>query len=151
MWRLTTLTLLLLAGCTIPAHIYFRNYSNKSVQLRATLIDRRYFDKLPNKVNFYDTATMEKKYFGEWQYEGLVTWTDTTSFYINVPAYTLVNLADVSNGLTLGARQPDVLLVLITDHKVDTLITGDFFSVDKKFKSVPYGVFRDQVYYYDFS
>ena len=147
MWRFATPILIVFAGCTIPAHMYFRNYSGKTVQLKSTLIDRKYFSKLPNKVNFYDTSTREKEYYGEWRYNGLVTWVDSTTLNVNVPPYTVIDLADVSNGLTLGARQPDVLLVLIADHKVDTLIVNDFFSVEKKFKSVPYGIFRDQVYY----
>ena len=150
MWRLAVLTCILFFGCTIPAHMYFRNYSSKTVQLKATLIDRKYFSKLPNKVNFYDTSTREKQYYGELRYDGLVTWVDSTTLNVKVPPYTVIDLADVSNGLTLGARQPDVLLVLISDHKVDTLIVNDFLSVEKKFKSVPYGIFRDQVYYYDF-
>ena len=150
MWRLAILTSVLFFGCTIPAHMYFRNYSNKIVQLRATLIDRNYFEKLPNRVEFYDTATTEKDYYGKWRYRGLVSWIDSSTLYVNVPPYTDIDLADVSNGLTLGARQPDVILLLQSDNKTDTLLTDEFHSVFKKFKFVPYGIFRDPVFYYDF-
>ena len=149
MWRLTAFLFVFFAGCTIPAHVYFRNYSNKKVRLQATLVDRNHFDKVPNKVYFLDTSNEKGRYYGEQRSSSLVTWLDTITFYIDVPAYTVVNIADVSKGLVLGGVQPDVLLILIADNKVDTLTTGDFFSLDKKFQWTGYGVFRDPVFYYD--
>lgn len=149
MWRLTILIAIILSGCTIPATVLFRNYSNNSVRLQATLIDRSYFEKLPNKVDFYDTSKKKKQFYGEWQKSKLVTWADTTTFYIDVPAFTVVDIADVSDGLTLGARQPNVLLLLVANNKVDTLTTGDYTSLVKKFKSNRLPLFKNPVYYYD--
>src|SRR4051812_45575951 len=114
MWRITVLISIFLVGCTIPAEIFFRNFSNRKVRLQATLVDRFRFDKLPNKVNFYDTATKSRQYAGDWQSSRLVTWLDTATFYIDVPPFTILNLADISRGLVLGARQPDVVLLMIT-------------------------------------
>jgi hypothetical protein len=149
MWRLLIFISIFLAGCTIPGKIFFRNYSKENVRLQATLVERRYFDKLPNKVNFYDTATKRKEYCGNWKYSGLVTWVDTTTFYINVPPFTVVDIADISRGLVLGARQPDIILLTIIDKKVDTLMTGEYFSFAKKFLYRGYGLIRPPIYYYD--
>jgi hypothetical protein len=149
MWRLTILLLIFLSGCTIPATVLFRNFSDKMVTLQATLTDRRLFDKLPNKVSYYDTATKKRQLYGEWQASSLVTWVDTTTFYIDVPAFTVVNVADISGGLVLGTGGIDVQLLMLTDKKVDTLTTGDYHSLSKKFKSTGYGLFRNPVYYYD--
>src|SRR3569623_263855 len=87
MWRLILLVAFLLAGSTIPAEVFFRNFSAKQVRLQATLIDRSRFDKLPIKVTFYDTATRKHLYYGYWRSNGLVTWADTATFYVDVPAY----------------------------------------------------------------
>jgi hypothetical protein len=149
MWRLCILMIIFLSGCTIPATVLFRNYSNERVRLKARLIDRRRFDKLPNKVDFYDTTTKGRQYYGDWRSNGLVTWVDTTTFYIDIPAFTVVNVADISRRLVLGAGQPDVLLLMIANNKVDTLTTGDYFSLVEKFQSTGYGLFRNPVYYYD--
>jgi hypothetical protein len=149
MWKFFLLILVLLSGCTIPALVYFRNYSDKKVRLQATLVNRSYFKKLPNLVDFYDTATKRKEYFGHWQSGILVTWVDSTTFYIDIPPATVINIADISKGLVLGARQPDVLLLLINGEKRDTLTTGDYLSLAKKFKSTGYGAFKTPVYYYD--
>lgn len=149
MWRLTIIIFILLSGCTIPATVLFRNFSNKTVRLQATLVDRSRFDKLPNKVDFYDTATKKRQFYGDWQASSLVTYLDTTTFYIDVPAFTVVDVANVSNGLVLGARSPDVLLLMITGNKVDTLTTGYYPSLAEKFQSTGYGIFKNPVYYYD--
>src|SRR5688572_20545909 len=99
MWRLFALVSIFLSGCTIPAEVFFRNFSNEKVRLHATLVERRYFDKLPNKVNFYDTAIKRRQFYGDWRSSGLVTWVDTSTFYIDVPAFTVVDVEDVSRGL----------------------------------------------------
>ncbi len=150
MWRLILLITCLFSGCTIPAEVFFRNYSNQKVRLQASLIDRSRFNKLPNKVTFYDTSTRKRQYYGHWWANGLVTWVDTATFYVDVPAYTVINIADVSNGLTLGSRQPEVLLLLIADNKTDTLTTGNYPSLVEKFKSKGYNPFGTAIYYYDF-
>ena len=149
MWRLTILIPIFLSGCTIPATVLFRNYSKNKIRLQATLTDRRRFDKLPNKVDFYATSTKKRQFYAGWRSSGLVTWVDTTTFYIDVPAFTIIDVADVSRGLVLGARKPDVLLLMITENKVDTLTEGDYPSLVKKFQSTGYGLFRNPVYYYD--
>ena len=149
MWRLTIFVFLLLSGCTIPATVLFRNFSKETVRLQATLIDRHRFDKLPNKVDFYDTATKKRQYYGDWRTSSLVTYIDTNTFYIDVPAFTVVDVADISRGLVLGARSPDVLLLMITGNKVDTLTTGGYSSLAEKFHSTGYGLFKNPVYYYD--
>ncbi len=130
--------------------MFFRNFSNQNVRLQASLIDRRRFDKLPNKVSFYDTTVKKRKYYGDWRQDSLVTWVDATTFYIDIPAFTVINIADVSNGLTLGSRQPEVLLLMIADNKTDTLTTGDYASLADKFKSKGYNPFGTAIYYYDF-
>lgn len=149
MWRLTILISIILCGCTIPVTVLFRNYSNNTVRLQASLIARSYFEKLPNKVHFYDTSKKKRQFYGDWEKSGLVTWVDPTTFYIDVPAFTVVDIADVSDGLTLGAREPYVLLLLIANNKVDTLTTGDYTSLIKKFKSNGLPLFKNPVYYYD--
>ncbi len=148
MRRLILLATVFFAGCTVPAEVYFRNYSNKAVRLQATLTDRRRFEKLPNKVTFYDTAT-KKQWYGNWRSTAMVTWTDTATFYIDVPAFTVVNVADISRGLILGSREPDVMLLMMADNKTDTLTTGDYLSVTKKFKYEGYTMFKPAIYYYD--
>ena len=150
MWRFVLLITFLFAGCEIPAEVFFRNFSSQTVRLRASLINRNRFNKLPNKVTFYDTSTRRHRYYGGWQKNGLVTWVDTTSFYVDVPAYTVINIADVSNGLTLGSRQPEVLLLLIANNKTDTLTTGDYPSLAHKFKQAGYNPLGTVKYYYDF-
>jgi len=140
---------ILFAGCTIPAKVFFRNFSNQKVRLQATLVDRRFFDKLPNKVDFYDTATRKKQYVGEWRATDLVTWTNTTTFYIDVPPFTVVDVDDVSRGLVLGARSPDVQLVMFSENKIDTLTDGDYISLAAKFKTTGWGMFKTPIYYYD--
>ena len=150
MLRLFVLICFLLEGCTIPAKVFFRNFSNEEVRLQVTLVDRRRFTKLPNAVNFYDTATRKGKYWCNWKSSNLVTWVDTTTFYIDVPAFTVVDVEDISRGLVLGARQPDVMLRMITECKVDTLTNGDYYSLAAKFKSTGYGPFKPPIYYYDF-
>jgi|SRR6185437_8300923 len=144
------LTAFLFAGCTIPAEMFFRNFSPKKVRLQATLIDRSRFNKLPNQVTFYDTSTRKHQYYGKWQSNGLVTWVDTTTFYVDVPAYTVINLADVSNGMILGARQPEVVLLLITDSKTDTVMRDGFVSLAKHFKEEGYNPMGTVKFYYDF-
>ena len=137
------------AGCTIPAEILFRNYSNRKVMLDVSLADRKFFDRLPNKVNFYDTSASKHQFSGGWRASTFVTWVDSITFYLEVPPFTVVDVADISNGLTLGTKQPDVMLIMTTDHRADTLITGSYVSVAKKFKSTGYGLFKSPVYYYD--
>ncbi|MEJ8818574.1 hypothetical protein [Lacibacter sp. H407] len=150
MWKLLVLISFLLSGCIIPAEVFFRNFSNQTVRLHATLADRRLFKKLPNKVSFYDTSTTKRQFYGDWRTNAFVTWVDTTNFYIDIPASTVVNIADVSNGLALGSNQPDVLLLAITDNKIDTLTTGDYSSLAGKFKSNRYHPLGTAIYYYDF-
>lgn len=150
MWKFILLFAFFFAGCTIPGEIFFRNFSAKKVRLQATLTDRSRFSKLPNKVTFYDTATRQRQYYGNWQSNGLVTWVDTATFYVDVPAHTVINLADLSNGLILGSRAPEVLLLLIADSKTDTLMTGDYLSLANKFKSKGYNPLGTVKYYYDF-
>ena len=130
--------------------MYFRNFSNQTVRLQAKLVDRRRFEKLPNRVNFYDTSTKKRHYYGDWRKNALVSWVDTTTFYIDIPASTVINIADVSNGLTLGSRQPEVLLLLIAGNKTDTLTTGSYPSLDNKFKSKRHSPLATAIYYYDF-
>jgi len=150
MWKLLLLIAFLVAGCTIPAEVFFRNYSGKKVRLQASLIDRSRFNKLPNKVTFYDTSTRKHQYYGNWRENVLVRWVDTATFYIDVPGHTVINIADVSNGLTLGSKQPEVLLLLISDDKTDTLMKGDYLSLTHKFKTKGYNPFSTAIYYYDF-
>jgi hypothetical protein len=150
MWKLLLLIAFLFAGCTIPAEVFFRNFSGEKVRLQASLIDRSRFNKLPNKVTFYDTSTRKHQYYGNWRENGLVTWVDTATFFIDVPAHTVINIADVSNGLTLGSRQPEVLLLMISAGKTDTLTKGDYPSLAAKFKTKGYNPFGTAVYYYDF-
>ena len=138
----------LFTGCTIPCSVFFRNLSNKTVGLKGKLVDRLYFDKLPNKVNFYDTAQNPKGIYGKWKYQQLVTWIDSTSFDINIPPFSVINLADVSMGLTLGSRSPNVLLIVFSGTKADTLTTGDYLSLKAKFRE-KYAVFSKPIYYYD--
>lgn len=126
---LTIFICALFSGCTIPCDIFFRNLSNETVLLKGRLVDRWYFDKLPNKVNFYDTAQTSRKIYGEWKYQKLITWTDSVNFQINIPAYNIVDLSDVSRGLTLGAKSPDVLLIVSSNTKIDTLTNGDYRSL----------------------
>ncbi len=149
MQKLLLLIIICLAGCTIPAKIFFQNLSSEKVRLQCTLVDRRQFDKLPNKVDFFETTTMKKQTLGVWKARGFVAWLDTTTFYIDVPAHTGVDVADISRGLVVGARHPSVLLLLIAQGKIDTLTTGDYSSLAAKFKATGYGVFRSPVYYYN--
>lgn len=149
MWRLILLASVFLAGCTIPAEVYFRNYSDKKTRLQASLVDRRLFDKLPNRITFYDTATKKHDLYGKWRLSTLVTWVDSTRFYVDIPAFTVINIEDISRGLTLGAKEPDIILTMTTDNKTDTLMTGEYFSIVKKFKERGYGIFRPAIYYYD--
>jgi hypothetical protein len=141
--------LIFFAGCTIPAEVFFRNFSNDTVRLRATLANRRFFDKLPNKVQLYDTAAKRREFYGTWKYNELVTWVDTSTFCIDIPAFTVINVADISRGLVLGAREPNVLLVMIKAGKADTIMKGDYLSLANAFKSTGYGLFKKPVYYYD--
>ncbi len=138
----------LFTGCTIPCNVFFRNLSNKTVGLKGKLVDRRYFDKLPNKVNFYDTAQNPKDIYGKWKYQQLVTWTDSTSFNIGIPSFSVINLADISLGLPLGTTSPNVLLIVFSGTKADTLTTGDYLSLQAKFRK-KYAVFSKPLYCYD--
>jgi hypothetical protein len=149
MQRLLLLSAFLLAGCVVPAKIYFRNLSTEQVRLRGTLVDRRRFKKLPNNVNLFDTAAKSSTICGRWRREDFVTWTDTTTFYLDVPAFTVIDLKDISNGLILGTHEPNVLLVVIRKNRTDTVTTGDLASVEQKFKRRPYNTFTDPIYYFD--
>ena len=139
---------LALAGCTIPCEIYFRNLTTDNVRLRATLINRQYFKKLPNQVNFYETTENKKEIIGKWKYESLVTWVDATTFFIDVPPKMAIDVADISNGLVLGTKSPDVLLLALRPNSIDTLTTGDYMSVANKFKS-EHRFLANPLYYYD--
>ncbi len=150
MWRLVLLILLFFTGCIIPADVFFRNFSGQQVRLQATLIDRRWFDKLPNKVSFYDTSKRKRQYYGDWRTTSFITWTDTTTFYIDVPAFTVINVADISNGFSLGGRKPDVVLTMIADNKTDTLTNRDYMSFYDKFKTKGYNPFGTANFYYDY-
>lgn len=149
MWKPLLLIAILFAGCTIPAELYFRNYSTATIRLQTTLIKRSYFNRLPNKLSFYDTATKRHQYYGVWRKQALVTWIDTTTFYIDVLPATVVDVKEISNGLVLGATQPDVLLLTIKEGKTDTLLKGDYLYLTTKFKCRPYGIFKPPIYYYD--
>jgi hypothetical protein len=138
----------LFLGCTIPCDVFFRNLSNETVLLKGKLVDRWYFDKLPNKVDFYDTAQKLRQICGGWKYQKLITWTDSTNFHIDIPPYSIIDLGDVSRGLTLGARSPDVLLIVSSSIKADTLTTGDYPSLAAKFQ-VKRAFFSNPVYYFD--
>ena len=138
----------LFLGCTIPCDIFFRNLSNETVLLKGRLVARWRFDKLPNKVNFYDTAQTSRKIYGGWKYQKLITWTDSVNFQINIPAYSIVDLSDVSRGLTLGAKSPDVLLIISSNTKIDTLTNGDYTSLKEKFH-VKGSFLSTPIYYYD--
>lgn len=149
MRTLTILVFIFLTGCTIPATVLLRNYSNGKVRLLAKIPDRSRFDKLPNKVNFYDTASRKKEYHGAWRESSSVTYIDSVTFQIDIPAFTVIDLADVSRGLILGSRSPDVLLLAYRSDHVDTLTTGSYFSIAEKFRTTGYSVFKKPVYYYD--
>ena len=138
----------LFSGCTIPCDFFFRNLSNETALLKGRLVDRWRFDKLTNKVNFYETAQTSRKIYGEWKYQKLVIWTDSVSFEIDIPAYNIIDFSDVSRGLTLGAKSPDVLLIISSNTKIDTLSTGDYISLKEKFH-VKGCFFSTPVYYYD--
>ena len=135
-------------GCTIPCDVFFRNLSSETVRLNGKLVDRWHFDKLPNKVDCYDTAQRARHVYGEWKYQKLITWSDSTSFQIDIPPFCVIDVGDVSNGLTLGARSPDVFLVVSSSSKIDTLTTGDYQSLAAKFQ-VKKSFFSKPIYYYD--
>lgn len=131
----------------MPCDVFFRNLSNESVRLNGKLVDRWYFDKLPNKVDFYDTAQNSKQVYGNWKYQKLITWTDSTNFHIDIPPFCIIDVSDVSNGITLGTKSPDVLLVVSSSTKADTLTTGDYPSLAAKFQ-LKRAFFSKPVYYY---
>lgn len=139
---------LFITGCTIPCGIYFRNFTDQIVRLEAGLLKRSYFKKLPNTVDFYDLPVKQKEIDGVWRSQALVTWTDSVHFYIDLPAKTMINLADISNGLTLGSKSPDIILMATHDHQIDTVLTSAFpfsktgFQLQRK-------LFSNPVYYYD--
>jgi len=102
-----------------PTNLYFRNLSDQPVRLIGRLVDKNRFEKLPNKVDFYDMPTSKKEMHGERKYRQFVTWTDSTGFFIDVPANIVIDVADISRGLRLG-KVPDVMLVTTTTIKTDT-------------------------------
>jgi hypothetical protein len=130
---LTSIICCCFAGCTIPCNIYFINHSGETVRLKASLLNRERFNKLPNKVNFYDTAQKKRLFTGDWRTTQLVTWKDSVNFFIDVPAHTVIDIADISNGLTLGSKAPGILLVIEKNSTTDTILSGDYLSVSKKF------------------
>lgn len=115
--------------------------------MQATLVKRDYFYRLPNTVNFYDTALKKKAIYGQWKYQKLVTWTDSTHFFIDVPSNTIIDVANISNGLTLGSISPDIILVVTQTNNSDTLTTGDYPSVAAKFQQKN-SIFGKPIYYY---
>jgi hypothetical protein len=141
-------TLFFFAGCTIPCEIYFRNFSNETIKLQATLLDRNNFDKLPNRVSFYDSAKNKNHIYGDWKYQKLVTWIDSTTFFIEIPSKTIIDVKDISNGLTLGTMSPDIILIAVKSNGTDTITTGDYHSIADKFQQKKF-LFAKPIYYYD--
>lgn len=90
----------MLQGCTMPCNIYFRNLFQATVGLNVQLTSRDYFTKLPNKNSILRITKKGKNICGDWKQNQLITWVDSVNFYIDVPTNTVVNLKDISNGLT---------------------------------------------------
>lgn len=142
------ITLFFFTGCTIPCEIYFRNFSKETIKLQATLLNRNNFDKLPNKVSFYDSAKNKRRIYGDWKYQKLVTWIDSTTFFIDIPSKTIIDVGDISNGLILGTISPGVILIAFKTRGNDTITTGDYHSVAIKFQQKR-SLFAKPIYYYD--
>ena len=139
-----------ISGCVIPAEMFFRNKSDSVVRLTGKLIDRRYFDRLPNKVSFYDLPEKEKQIYGEWRETKFVTWLDTTNFFIDVPIKTIIDLEDVTDNFSLGLAFPRVIVIATTKDKTDTLARGDYSDIfSSKFKEKR-RFLGTSTFYYDF-
>jgi hypothetical protein len=119
------------------------------VTLRVSVLDRRQFKKLPNLVNFYDTAIKKADFYGKWKGQGLVTWIDTTTFRLDLPPFTVIDVGEISNGLLLGGKEPGILLLMTRHHEVDTLMTGDPAVLRRTFQWTPYNYFKTSKVYYD--
>ena len=52
-----------------------------------------------------------------------------------MPSNTAIDVSDISDGVTLGTKSPDILLAAIQKNKIDTVTTGNYISVADKFKS----------------
>lgn len=126
--------------------MFFRNLSAETVRLNATILNRKQFKKLPNTVKFYTIA--DKPDDITWQSNALVSWTDSTDFYIDIPAKTVIDVSDISNGLILGSRTPDVLLIAAGKNYTDTVTRGDYLSLAAKFTYKKRFLTRP-VYFYD--
>jgi hypothetical protein len=109
----------------------FRNKSGFVVRLEGKIIDSKQFDRLPNKVKFYRFPKKERQVYGEWQETGFIRWLDTTSFFVNVPANTIIHLDGVIDKFSLGLSLPDVLLIATTEQKTDTIIRENSYPVEK--------------------
>ena len=140
----------LLSGCVIPAELFFRNKTGSVVKLHGQIMDRRYFDRLPNKATFYHFPEKEKDIYGEWKETNFITWVDTSNFFIDVPAKTIINLEDITDKFSLGLSFPKVLLIATTSNRTDTISKGYYadpvttnFKVKRRFLGT-------YTYYYDF-
>lgn len=138
----------LFTGCQIPCEVYFRNFSGKTVRLEVKLADKTFFSRLPNKYSLYKLPKRDKQIYGDWVSNGFVTWTDTVSFYLDIPAQTILDIKDVSNGFGFGGSNPDIFLMLVADGKRDTIMNEYFPYVEAGFKLRR--VFWRYDYYYDY-
>jgi len=115
--------------------MFFRNKSNSVVRLEGQLIDKRYIDRLPNRVSVYNFPKKRNHIYGEWREIAFVTWLDTANFFINIPANSIVDLEDVTDDFALGLSFPKVILVAKTEAKTDTVAKGYYDDpVTTKFK-----------------
>jgi hypothetical protein len=121
---------------------------NAPVRLQVKINDRFSHHKVPNRVSFYDIPLSGGGMHGAWRTQALVEWIDSTSFLIDIPGQTVINLKDVSRGLTKGTVSPGVFATVAYQGRVDTVMTGDYQSVTDRFKFKP-AVFSEPIYYYD--
>ena len=142
--------LFLLSGCVIPVDMFFRNRSDTVVRIKGKLLTRKYFDRLPNRVSFYNFPSTKRNVCGVWQQDQLIQWIDTTEFFLDVPPNTIVDLENVTDRFALGLSFPKIILTAVTKDKIDTISKGYYdVPVTTKFK-VQRRFLGTYTLYYDF-
>jgi hypothetical protein len=126
---------------------YLRNISNDTAVIDVYLLDKSDWRTLPNQIKTANEAVSFKPgYTKRFDTYTNVAWVDTTHFRVMLPPNTTLDLNDLAGRFYNGGSTKDVLLVITTETRLDTLIKGrnEFLKEPHLFKAV--GIFKPFFY-----
>ncbi|HLP38087.1 hypothetical protein [Lacibacter sp.] len=141
------ITILSLSSCSMIFWAYVRNISNDTALIDVYLLDKSDWRTLPNQIKTaHEAVSFKAGYTKRFDSYTNVTWVDTAHFKVMLPPNTTLDLNDLAGMFYNGGSTKDILVVITTQSRLDTLLKGryEFLKEPHLFKTV--GTFKPFFY-----